>query len=376
MRVFSQLAVVAVLAAAGGGWYAFADRLGVPGPIELSGLSRPASQGATQTSGRGTGTPNRVAVVVAPVRRQAVIDRIEAVGTTRSREAITVTSRQSGIVSRIAFEEGQRVRAGHVLIELDQTERKAELDQAQANLDDARSQLQRARALRPSGNVTEARIDQLDSGLRQSEARMRQAQARLEELRIVAPFDGRVGLRQVSQGALIQPGQPVTTLDDTSRIRVDFSVPEIYVARLREGIMVDASSAAYGARRFRGAVKVIDTRIDPVTRSVRMVAEFDNPDDALRPGLFMTVEITLEERANALLIPEDAIEPVGDHSYVYVVRDGRAMRQEVELGARVPGEVEARKGVREGEVVVVRGLQRIRNGTPVTVAETVRRPAS
>ncbi|MCC7426534.1 MAG: efflux RND transporter periplasmic adaptor subunit [Alphaproteobacteria bacterium] len=372
MRVGTQLATIALLLGVGGGWFAFGDRLGLPNPLQLAGLSKPQEG----TDDRPRGGAGVVDVVVASVRRGTVVDRLEAIGTARSREAVTLTSRQSGIVSAIHFEEGQRVRAGQVLIELDQTERKAELDQVAANVDDARVRLQRSRQLRGSGSVTEARLDELDAALRQAEARLRQVQARLDELRIVAPFEGRVGLRSVSLGALIQPGQAVTTLDDTSRIRVDFSVPELFVQRLRQGIAVEASSAAFGNRRFVGVVAVVDTRVDQVTRSVRMLAEFDNPDDELRPGLFMTVEITLDERPNALLVMEDAIDPVGDRAFVYVVRDRRAMRQEVKLGTRIPGEVEVREGLREGDVVVVRGLQRLRNGAPVNVTETMRRAAS
>jgi membrane fusion protein (multidrug efflux system) len=185
-----------------------------------------------------------------------------------------------------------------------------------------------------------------------------------------------VGLRQVSPGALIQPGTAITTLDDTSRVRVEFSVPEVHLARIRVGSGVTARSAAYGQRRFQGEVAVIDTRIDPATRSIRVISEFDNPDEALRPGLFLTVELVLEERERALLVAEEAIDPVGDRSFVYVVRDGRARRQEVKLGLRLPGEVEVREGLNAGEPVVVRGIQRLRHGAPVRVVETRARPTS
>lgn len=167
----------------------------------------------------------------------------------------------------------------------------------------------------------------------------------------------------------------MTTLDDTSRVRVEFSVPEVHVARVRVGSPVTARSTAYGDRRFEGRVAVVDTRIDPATRSVRVISEFDNADEALKPGLFLTVELVLERRT-ALLIAEEAIDPVGDRAFVFVVRDGRAQRQEIKLGLRLPGEVEVRDGLNLGEPVVVRGVQWIRNDQPVRVTETLTRPTS
>jgi membrane fusion protein (multidrug efflux system) len=159
-------------------------------------------------------------------------------------------------------------------------------------------------------------------------------------------------------------------------VRVEFSVPEVYLARVQLGRQVTARSVAYGDRRFNGQVAIIDTRIDPATRSVRVISEFDNADEALRPGLFLNVEMVLEERPTALLIPEEAIDPVGDRAFVYVIRDGQARRQEVRLGLRLPGEVEIRQGLAEGEPVVVRGIQRLRPNAPVRVIETLTRPTS
>ena len=224
--------------------------------------------------------------------------------------------------------------------------------------------------------IAAQRLDTLEAVARQAEGRVRQSEAKLEELRVTAPFSGRVGLRQVSLGALIQPGVAITTLDDVSRVRVEFSVPEVYLARVQLGRQVTARSNAYGDRRFIGQVAIIDTRIDPATRSVRVISEFDNADEALRPGLFLNVELVLEERPTALLIPEEAIDPVGDRAFVYVIRDGRAKRQEVKLGLRLPSEVEIREGVAAGEPVVVRGIQRLRPDAPVRIIETITRPTS
>lgn len=371
MRVWLQFGILAALAGGGYAWHTQADAWGVPRPLALLGLEAAAPQAP-----RGGPPGGQVPVVVAPVRTGVVVERIESVGTVRAREAVTITTKVAGIVTGIRFEEGQRVREGQILMELDSAALVAELDQARAALDNARSQLARARALPAGQAVAQARVDELETLSRAAEGRTRQIQARIEELRLVAPFAGRVGLRQVSPGALIQPGTAVTTLDDISRVRVEFSVPEVHFARVQQGARVFARSSAYGNRRFDGHVAIIDTRIDPATRTIRLISEFDNADEALKPGLFLTVELTLESRPSALLIPEEALDPMGDRNFVYAIREGRARRVEVALGLRLPGEVEIRNGLSAGDQVVVRGLQRLRPDAPVRVTETMTRPTS
>ncbi|QXM24895.1 efflux RND transporter periplasmic adaptor subunit [Elioraea tepida] len=373
MRVITQIGILALLAGGGAAWHLYGEQVGLPRPLALLGLEQTAGQAGDPGRPAGGGG---LQVVAAPVRVGAVVERVESVGSARAREAITLTSRVSGIVSAIRFEEGQLVRAGDVLVEFDRSTQEAERDQARAQLDDARTRLNRARQLRATQAVPEAQIDQLEAALRQAEARLRQMEARIDEMKIVAPFAGRVGLRQVSLGALVQPGQAVTTLDDLSRMRIEFAVPEVFVARLSVGMPVVATSPAFGGRRFEGAVEVVDTRIDPATRSVKLVASFANPDEALKPGMFMNIELTLARRETAMLVPEEAIDPVADRAFVFAVRNGRAVRQEVKLGTRLAGEVEVLDGLAPDDQVVVRGLQRLRNGQPVTVTEVTRRPMS
>lgn len=369
MKSWAQIAVIAAVGAAATGWHLYGDAVGLPPPLSVLGLAPQQTQAARSSSAGAIG------VAVAPVRQGMVVQRTESIGTARAWEAVTVTTRVSGIVADIRFEEGQLVPAGQILIELDTGQQRAELDQARAARDDAQTQLERARRLRASQAVAEARIDQLEALSRQAEGRVRQAEAKLQEMRVVAPFAGRVGIRQVSLGALVPPGTAVTTLDDASRIRVEFTVPEVFSAQVRQDMPVEATSAAFGDRRFIGRVAVVDTRIDPATRAVRLIGEFDNADGAIRPGLFMTVTLTLAERPTALIVPEDAIDPVGSTAFVFVIRDGRAKRQEVRLGTRLRGEVEVVSGVAAGEQVVVRGLQRLRHDVPVQIVET-RAPAA
>lgn len=373
MRTLPQLVILAVLGGAGAAWHVYGEQFGLPRPLALIGLEAAAPSGQQRGPGGGGGP---VGVVVAPARLGTVVERAESVGTVRARDAVTITAKVSGIVQEIGFQEGQMVREGDQLVLLDGAALRAELDQARALFDDARSQLNRARGLQAGQTITAQRLETLEATARQAEGRVRQAQARLEELRITAPFSGRVGLRQVSVGALIQPGTVITTLDDISRVRVEFAVPEVFVARIRPGSRVIARAAAFGDRRFEGRITVTDTRIDTATRTIRVISEFDNPDEALKPGLFMTVEIELQRRDDALLIAEEALDPVGDRNYVYAVRDNRARRVEVQLGQRLPGEVEIVSGLRPGDLVVVRGIQRLRNDAPVRIVETLTRPTS
>jgi len=371
MRLWVQFGILAALAGGAWAWHDQADEWGVPRPLALLGLEK-----APPPAPRGGPPGGQVPVVTAPIRRGDIVERLEAVGSVRAREAVTITTKVAGIVTAIRFQEGQRVREGDVLLELDAAALRAELDQARAASDNARQQLNRARALPAGQAVSQARVDELETAMNRAAEGVRQAQARIEELRLVAPFSGRVGLRQVSPGALIQPGTPVTTLDDTARVRVEFSIPEVAFARVQPGNRVIARSAAYPGRGFEGRVTLVDTRIDPATRTIRLVSEFDNADEALRPGMFLNVQLTLETRPTALLVPEEALDALGERSFVYAIREGRARRIQVQLGLRLPGEVELRGGVNPGEQVVVRGLQRLRDNAPVRVTETMGRPTS
>jgi len=200
---------------------------------------------------------------------------------------------------------------------------------------------------------------------RQTESRLRAADARFDDFRITAPFEGRVGMRQVSMGALLQAGTAITTLDDVRVIKVEFSVPEQYLGQLRVGLQVAGSSPAYAGREFKGDVTAIDTRIDPATRAIKLNASFDNADGMLKPGMFMTISLSVAARANAIVVPEDALVAEGVRQFIFVVVDGRAQRREIKLGMRMQGSVEILEGVGAEDSVIVRGLQRIRPNLPV-----------
>jgi membrane fusion protein (multidrug efflux system) len=319
-----------------------------------------------------------VEVVIA--RGGTVRESVESVGTARANESVTITAKQTGNVEKINFVEGEQVRAGAVLIELEAKERRADVDQARADLEQSKAQrdeikqrLDRSKQLKGTGNVTEARLDELESQLRAAEGRIRAAEAklrgmdaRLDDNRITAPFHGRVGLRQVSLGALVQPGTMITTLDDVAKIKLDFAVPENFLGKLKSGLRVLARTPAFPGRAFEGSVSVIDSRVDPATRAVRVNAIFENPDDALKPGMFLNVELALAERQDAVLVPEEVLVAEGGRQYLFIVRDGRAERREVKVGQRFTGEAEVAEGLKIGDQVIARGVQKVRHNQPVT----------
>jgi membrane fusion protein (multidrug efflux system) len=354
--------VVGLAAIGAGGWYASQQWGGT---------------GATANPGRASAP---VAVEVIGARTGTVRESVESVGTARANESVTVTAKQAGNVEKINFNEGEHVRAGAVLIELEAKERRADVDQARADLEQSKAQrdeikqrLDRSKQLKGSGNVTEARLDELESQLRAAEGRIRSSDAklramdaRLDDNRITAPFHGRVGLRQVSLGALVQPGTMVTTLDDVSKIKLDFAVPENFLGKLKPGLRVLARTAAFVSRGFEGTVTVIDSRVDPATRAIRVNAIFENPDDALKPGMFLSVELALADRQNAVIVPEEVLIAEGGRQFIFVVTDNRAERREVKLGQRFSGEVEIADGLRPGEQVIARGIQKVRHNQPVT----------
>lgn len=368
MRTTAQLAVLGLVAALGaGGWYGWQHYSAAGGNGGTGGRPAPA---------RGGG-PIVVETVAARLGR--VAERVEGVGTARASESITMTSRVNGFVSRIEFEEGKRVKRGDILVELEAAEQRADVDQARADLEqaqaareDAHIRLERARALRQTGTVTDARLDEATMFLRSAEGRVRAADARIrvnqaksEQLRITAPFDGRIGLRLVSLGALIQPGTAIATLDEVLTMKVETSLPETVLGKLVLGLSIVAKTSAYPDRKFTGKITALDTRVDPVTRSIKIHASFDNSDEALKPGLFMTVELELGQRDGAILVPEEAIAPEGARAYVFVVREGRANRREVRLGQRLGTSVEILKGIEAGEEVVVAGTEKLRDRQPV-----------
>ncbi len=306
-----------------------------------------------------------VTVITRAIAPQTFVDRFTALGTARSNESIDVTARAASVVTRILFKEGQRVAAGQLLVELDTRQETAAVSLAEAQLKQAESQFERSRALAATMAVSAADLDQLEANLAVARAQLRGAQARLDTLVVRAPFAGTLGLRRVSLGDQVGPDTVITTLDDTATMKLEFAVPESFLADVTLGMEIEAEGAVYPDRRFRGTVRSIDPRVDPVTRSVTVIAAVANGDDALKPGMFLSTSLE-KRRDNVLLVPEEALVPKEGRQFVFLVEDGKAVEREVLLGGRAPGFAEARSGLAAGDIVITEGTQRVRNGAAVS----------
>jgi membrane fusion protein, multidrug efflux system len=293
---------------------------------------------------------------------------VEALGTVRAKESVDITSKVADRVVAIHFEEGKQVTKGDVLVELDTVEARADLAAAVAAERDSVSQYKRSQELFQTRALSEAQLDQLQATMLANQARVAAARSRVSDRIIVAPFAGRVGLRNVSLGGLVSPGGVITTLDDLSVVKLDFSVPEIFLATLKVGLPIEAESSAYPTAKFKGRVDSIDTRVDPTTRSIVVRALMENRDSRLRPGMFMTLRLVRSE-GKALMLPESAVVPENSSHFVYVVEQARAHKREVRLGRRRPGEVEILGGVTNQDLVVVDGTMNVHDGSAVVARD-------
>jgi membrane fusion protein (multidrug efflux system) len=306
-------------------------------------------------------------VVVARVTAVTFPVTVEALGTARANEAVEIRPQISERVRVIHFEEGQRVATGAVLVELDATRARADVASARATLVESEAQLRRAAQLREAESVSQAEYDARLARRDSDRAALAVAETALGETRVRAPFEGRVGLRRVSIGSLVTPTTVITTLDDTDPIKVDFDVPETALSHLAPGHRIEARSAAWPGETFEGRVAAVDTRVDPISRTVTARGLLPNTEGRLRPGMFLTVTL-LREDVEALVVPEQAIVPEQSRQFVFVVDpDGRVEKRQVRIGRRRPSLVEVLSGLRAGERVVAEGTQRARPGERVEV---------
>ena len=299
----------------------------------------------------------------------------EALGNARANESVDIRPKITATLTEILFEEGQEVQTGDVLVKLDNLEQVADLAAAKAALVDSEASYNRSSELFKNNVVSKSQLLQDEARKIADEAMVSVAEKRLADTIVRAPFAGRIGLRRVSIGSLLGPGTVITTLDDTNVIKVDFDLPEIYLSRLEPGLMVLANSAAYPDQVFEGKVTSVDTRVDPVSRTVRVRSIMQNPEGHLRPGMFLTVTL-LKQTVESLVIPERALVPERSEQYVFVVGDNQLVeKRAVQIGRRRPGDVEILSGLSAGELVIVDGIQKARDGQAVSIIETEADPS-
>lgn len=347
------LALVLIIAAAGGTYF------------WMQQDDDAASSTQTIAAGPAQGKPSGMPVEAVVTEHEALHRDVIALGTLLSNESVTISSEITGRVAKIGFDEGQPVKRGQLLVQLDESVLRAELNQARANLDLARRNSERAAELHRKNLASARERDEATANLSLAEATLELAQARLEKARITAPFDGIAGLRKVSPGEYVNPGQELVNLESIDPLKVEFRLAEVALPALRTGQSLTVQVDAYPGESFAGEVYAIDPKLDVANRSIGLRARVPNSDQRLRPGLFAQVNLRIASKDNTILVPEQAIMPRGDEAFVYVIEDGKAAMRPVKTGLRRSGRVELTDGISAGDVVITAGTQKIGPGSPV-----------
>jgi membrane fusion protein (multidrug efflux system) len=364
---------IGVLAAVAVAAY-FARDLLSPGPGAVASVKGDAkadvgkadAKGGVTKGGPGAATP----VEVVSLRPTTVKEDLQAVGSLRSNESVILRPEVSGRIAAIGFKDGQVVRKGQLLIALDASLNEAEVAQAKAEYDLALSNLKRSEDLASRKFISSSAQETAASNAQVAEARLQLAQARLSKMRIIAPFDGAVGIRTVSLGDYVKDGTDLVNVEDVRVLKVDFRLPERNFSQIRVGQTVEVVADALPAERWQGQIEAINPKIDANGRSLEIRARLENTSGQLRPGMFVRVRVIVGERANALLVPEESIVPQGEEFYVFKVVDGAARRVAVKIGVRRDAMVEIVQGLAAGDQVVTAGMRLTRDGQPVRVLGT------
>lgn len=346
-------AVLVLALAGGGGWYYFKAR-GAGG----GGWASPPAK-----------------VAVAPVRQAEQAQFLTGIGTLEAARQVVVPAEAEGRVAQILFNPGDRVRAGQLLVQLNDAPEQGDLARLQAQAANAKALLERTRRLLPQQAATQEQLDQAQAAHDQAQGELQRVRALIAQKRIQAPFDGVLGIRQVNLGQFVRAGDALVSLTDSRTMYANLTLPEAAFAALQRDQRVQLSIDAQPGRSFEGALTAIEPQVDTATRTVRLQATLSNPDGRLVPGMYVNAKVALPPRPNALTVPETAITYNAYGDSVYVVdpgRDGAAatVRQvQVKTGERGDGRVVVMQGLKAGERVVTTGQLRLYNGAPVTMAE-------
>jgi membrane fusion protein (multidrug efflux system) len=335
------------------------------------GLAACSGSGAGDPSAAG-GPPGAMAMPVeaVTVKAEPLQQGLTTVGTLRADESVVIRPEINGRLVAVHFEEGQRVAKGDKLFSMDASVTAADLREAEANYENARRGNERATDLGARQLLSRSDVDAARAQLGVTQARVASALAQLEKTTIMAPFSGVIGLREVSVGEVLSPGQALVNLVRLDPMEVDFSLPESALASVAAGQPVRLVVDAYAGETFSGEVLAVEPVIDVNSRSAKVRARVPNPDYRLRPGLFARVTLEVGEAgASAIVIPEQALLQEGDNRFVYVVRDGKAARAVVKTGVRLPGRVAITEGLSDGDQVITAGQAKpmMFEGAEVTV---------
>jgi membrane fusion protein (multidrug efflux system) len=349
-----------------------APQAAAPAPAAKSGEGEKkaadggAGKGAAPAGGAGggSGTP----VELGKPEKLNWPKSVTAVGSLRSDESVIVRAEQSGRITALNFKEGQPVKAGQVLVQLDDSLARAELEQAKANQKLAKAKFDRAVELQQKNFISGQARDEAENALRVADATVSLAEAKLTKLVIKSPFSGTVGLRSASVGDYVKDGQDIVNLEKTDPIKVDFKVPELFQSKISVGQALSVSLDALPGKPYSGRVYAVNPQLDTAGRAVVLRAQMDNHGGALKPGMFARVRLTLADTGDTVVVPEQSVAMQGEEQIMFKVVDGRAMRTKVEVGQRRDGKVEIVEGIGGSDTIVVAGWQRLRDGAAVRLA--------
>lgn len=372
--LYPVIAAVGIVAASGAAWW-YQNK--TPAATNRESAS-PASGGAPAAGG-----PARpVTVEVAKVQVMKLTDDAQAVGSLRSRQGVMLRPEVSGRITQLNFRDGERVRKGQLLVQFDDQLQLAQIKQSQAELSIAQANHKRNQELLAQNFVSQRSLDESAANLEVSQAKLALAQATAARLKILAPFDGIAGIRNVNVGDYLKDGTDIVNLEDIDTVYVDYRLPERYQTLLKSGQKATVELDALPGRRFEARVQAVDPLIDANGRSIGVRASITNQQLLLRPGMFARVSTVFGSREKARVIPEEAIVPQGGRQFVIKLVPGPdndslvSQRVPVTVGIRRPGQVEILDGLKEGDTVVTAGQQRLqRDGSPVRVLE-LNRPAN
>lgn len=356
------LVVAALAVAAGAAWWAGSN----PGSAAQQKGAGFAQQKGKGPGGRALGVPVETAVA----RAISATTDIPAIGSIRSDEHVQIAPEVAGRIAEIRFQEGEPVKEGEVLVRLDDALAQAEVADAEARFNLAKANFDRADTLSKSRNIAERAYDEAKANFETSRAAVELARVRLAKHTIRAPFSGIVGIRPLSVGAYVSIGASLVNLEKIDVLKVDFKVPEIYLADVRVGQAVEVSVDALPGRTFPGEIYAVDPLVDVNGRALQVRARLKNPDHILRPGLFARIVVKGQREREVVLVPESAVVPRGGETFIYRIQEGKAVESKVTLGQRRQGEVEIVDGLAAGATIVTAGHQRLRNGSVVDVVGT------
>jgi membrane fusion protein (multidrug efflux system) len=366
-KVVAVVTAVAFAAAGMGGAYWYGTKsVATPGQVAGApgaGPAQSAAKGAAPAPGGGN-----VTVEAVPVATASLPQTITAVGSLRSDESVVLRPEVAGRISAIAFQEGQRVAKGALLVRLDTAVPQAEAQQARANMVLAKNKFDRAVDLAKSNYISGQARDEAENNLKVAEAALQLSEAKLAKMDLRAPFSGIIGLRSVSVGDYVKEGADLVNLESIDPLKVDFRVPEVYMRQVQVGQSLQVQLDALPGKTFEGKVFAVNPLIDAAGRAVVIRAMVRNPDTSLRPGMFTRVRLITRDAQDAMVLPEQALVPQGDQQFVFRIVDGKAVRTKVEVGQRRDAKVEILNGVAKGDLIVTAGQLKLRDGAPVSVA--------